>query len=55
MQVNDLKQFLQAMVQDLEVNESHSVAFSYHEGIQNLTRRGHLTLMDSTHKTNKLG
>ena len=57
-QVNDLKQFLQAkdwMVQDLEVNESHSVAFSYHEGIQNLTRRGHLTLMDSTHKTNKLG
>jgi hypothetical protein len=83
-QVNDLKQFLQAkdwMVQDLEVNESHSVAFSYHEGIQNLTRRGrgkkldleftaksnaahtfllalpkgHSTLMDSTHKTNKLG
>jgi hypothetical protein len=57
-QVNDLRQFLQAkdwMVQDLEVNESHSVAFSYHEGIQNLTRRGHLTLMDSTHKTNKLG
>jgi hypothetical protein len=55
-QVNDLKQFLQGKdCMDLEVNKSHSVAFSYHEGIQNLTRRGHLTLMDSTHKTNKLG
>lgn len=41
-------------IQSVQVGTSTGIVFASEYGLQNLTRRGHLTLMDSTHKTNKL-
>jgi hypothetical protein len=38
-----------------KTGKSNYIAFGSDEGIQILICHGHLTLMDSTHNTNKLG